>query len=254
MLIILSPAKTLDMTPDNTARGHTVPVFKEDADQLAAKLSTLSVKELSQLMDISGNLSRLTFERYRQWNQEPPLHAMRQAILAYKGEAYAGLDAGTMTEGDLAFAQDHLRILSGLYGILRPLDLIRPYRLEIGTRWRTASWRSLYEFWGDRITTELNNALASVSGRVLVNLASDEYYRAVIPGRLKVSVIRPVFKDQKGGDYRVVSVYSKKARGMMASYLIRNRIGDPGSIKHFTEGGYSYNERLSTGIEWVFTR
>ena len=254
MLIILSPAKTLDMAPGAETKGNSVPVFKAEADGLVSALKQLSVNELSQLMGISSNLARLTAERYRTWGLKSQAQTKKQAILAFRGDAYIGLDAGTMTETDLSFAQGHLRILSGLYGVLRPLDLIGAYRLEIGTKWKTAAWKNLYDFWGNRITSELNDELLKEKGSVLINLASDEYYRAVSAGRLEARVIKPVFKDEKGGDYRVVSVYSKKARGMMASYIIRNQLNDPQSIKGFEGGGYCYNDRLSTDNEWIFTR
>lgn len=254
MLSVISPAKTLDFDTAPVTERHTSPVFLADSRRLVDELRELAPHQLSSLMSISDKLGELNFDRYQQWRTPFTPDNAKQAVLAFRGDVYTGLEADHFDDTDFAFAQDHLRILSGLYGLLRPLDLIQPYRLEMGTRFATARGTNLYEFWGDRITDALAQAIAESGSAVLVNLASNEYFRAVRPGRLEAQVVTPVFKDYKGGKFKVVSFYAKKARGLMAAWLIRQRADDPAAMKDFTEGGYRYDKKLSNSSEWVFTR
>jgi cytoplasmic iron level regulating protein YaaA (DUF328/UPF0246 family) len=192
--------------------------------------------------------------RYAQWSVEPELSACRQAVFAYNGAVYEAFGASTMSSHGLAFAQRHLRILSGLYGVLKPLDLIQAHRLEMGSRLPTSRGKNLYEFWGDIVTDSLNTELHSTSSNVLINLASEEYFKAVRPSRLRAQVITPVFEEVKGGKVRTVAIHAKKARGLMARYLVMNGITDPEDIKQFEGGGYSYDESVSSEVLWRFRR
>lgn len=254
MLSVISPAKTLDFDTAPVTASHSKPGFLNDSRALVNELRELAPHQLSSLMSISDKLGELNFDRYQQWRPPFTPKNAKQALLAFRGDVYTGLDADSFDAADFGFAQDHLRILSGLYGLLRPLDLIQPYRLEMGTRFANARGANLYEFWGDRITDALAQAIAESGSSVLVNLASNEYFRAVRPGRLEAGVITPVFKDYKGGKFKVVSFYAKKARGLMAAWLIRQRADDPAAIKDFAETGYRYDKKLSSTSEWVFTR
>ena len=236
MLIVISPAKKLDYEPPPVTENHSSPAFLDDAEALI------------------GELGDLNFGRYLNWHRPFTPDNAKQAVLAFSGDVYTGLDAPSLSEDDLAWAQDHLRILSGLYGVLRPLDLMQPYRLEMGTRFANQRGGNLYEFWGNKITEALNEVLAKEAEPVLVNLASNEYFKAVNTGSLKGQVITPVFRDWKNGQYKVISFYAKKARGMMANYIIRNRLIDPEDIKAFEGGGYRFNLAMSTAREWVFVR
>lgn len=253
MLMLISPAKTLDFAAPVPSLRYTSPRFMDDAAILAARLRQFAPHELSRLMAISDQLGVLNFDRYQQWG--PPFTGAnsRPALLAFKGDVYTGMAADGFSTGELRFAQQHLRILSGLYGLLRPLDLIQPYRLEMGSRLANPRGRDLYAFWGDRITGQLRHELAA-SGEVLVNLASAEYFRVVQAGDLGVPVITPVFKEGKRGRYKIVSFYAKKARGMMAAFVIRNRLHDVEQLKAFADGGYAYDGELSTPEQWIFTR
>lgn len=254
MLSVISPAKTLDFeTAPATAR-HSKPAFLGEARKLVDELRELAPHQLSSLMSISDKLGELNFDRYQHWRGPFTPKNAKQALLAFRGDVYTGLDADGFDDADFAFAQDHLRILSGLYGLLRPLDLIRPYRLEMGTRFANARGANLYEFWGERITDALAQAITESGSPVLVNLASNEYFRAVHPGRLEGRLITPVFKDYKGGKFKVVSFYAKKARGLMAAWLIRQRADEPEAIRDFNAAGYRYDKKLSNSSEWVFTR
>ena len=254
MLSVISPAKTLDFDTAPVTARHSKPVFLKDSRELVGELRELAPHQLSSLMSISDKLGELNYDRYQQWRPPFTPKNAKQALLAFRGDVYTGLDADHFDDADFAFAQDHLRILSGLYGLLRPLDLIQPYRLEMGTRFANARGANLYEFWGDRITDVLAQAIAESGSDVLVNLASNEYFRAVRPGRLEAQVVTPVFKDYKGGKFKVVSFYAKKARGLMAAWLIRQRADQPAAIRDFAEAGYRYDKKLSNASEWVFTR
>jgi cytoplasmic iron level regulating protein YaaA (DUF328/UPF0246 family) len=254
MLIVISPAKTLDFATPATTAEHSLPDFLPQAETLIKGLRKLSPPQVAELMGISAKLGDLNFGRYLEWSRPFTPDNAKQALLAFKGDVYTGLEADTLSAEDLAWAQDHLRILSGLYGLLRPLDLIQPYRLEMGTRFATARGDNLYQFWDGRITKALNGVLAAEPQPVLVNLASNEYFKAVQPAKLAAEIITPVFKDWKGGKYKIISFFAKKARGMMAGYIIRNRIVEPEQLKDFADGGYRYNPAMSSAREWVFIR
>ncbi len=254
MLALLSPSKTLDWeSPPATSRTST-PVFLEEAAELVDVLCGFDAGQIADLMKISARLADLNAGRFAAWKPHHSPANARPAVLAFKGDVYSGLQAETFSDADFAFAQHHLRILSGLYGLLRPLDLIQPYRLEMGTRLVTARGKTLYAFWGERITRAVNEALAAQGAPALVNLASVEYFRAVDPQKIAVPVITPVFRDFKKGRFKVISFYAKKARGRMAGYLVRRRITDPQALKDFDADGYRFDAALSDETQWVFTR
>jgi len=254
MLIVISPAKTLDYeTPPRTER-HTTPRFLDHSQRLVNILRNYSALDLAELMHLSTKLAELNFERYHDWHPRFTTDNAKPAVLAMKGDVYTGLDAESFEEEDFAFAQQHLRILSGLYGVLRPLDLMQPYRLEMGTRLANEAGKDLYAFWGDTITEALNGDLAAQGDDLLVNLASNEYFRSVKPERLAGRILTPQFKERKGYGYRVLGVYAKKARGLMSRFIIRNRLSRADDIKGFDGEGYAFNPGLSSEHEWVFTR
>jgi cytoplasmic iron level regulating protein YaaA (DUF328/UPF0246 family) len=258
MLVLISPAKTLDFETPARIERFSQPEFLVDTEKLVNQLRQLSATEISSLMKISDKLGELNAARFGTWQPTDDTKA-KQALLAFQGDVYQGMQVDSFAPGDFDFAQEHLRILSGLYGILRPLDLIQPYRLEMGTKLAHAklqdlSVNTLYEFWADKLTQTLNQQLAKLDQKTILNLASNEYFTAVKPKLLTGNVITPVFKDWKNGQYKIISFYAKKARGMMASYIIKNRIQDPKDIKGFAEAGYSYNAELSEGKNLVFTR
>lgn len=254
MLVVISPAKTLDYETPPTLRDSSQPDFLDQSAQLIEELRALSPPQVSELMGISAKLGDLNFGRFLEWSKPFTPKNAKQAVLAFKGDVYTGLDAESLSQDDLLWAQDHLRILSGLYGLLRPLDLMQPYRLEMGTKFANQGGANLYEFWGARITDALNDCLSTEETPVLVNLASNEYFKSVKPKKLAAEVITPVFKDWKGGKYKVISFYAKKARGVMTRFIISNRLTDPEGLKQFEEEGYSYNAAMSSAKEWVFTR
>jgi cytoplasmic iron level regulating protein YaaA (DUF328/UPF0246 family) len=253
MLTLVSPAKTLDYESPLATDTYTQPRFTEQSQQLIETLRQLSVQDVAELMKLSDKLASLNVARYQSWEPEHTPDNARPAVLAFKGDVYTGLDAESFSEADFSFAQQHLRILSGLYGVLRPLDLLEPYRLEMGTRLKTASGDNLYQFWGDRITAALNEELKT-SDDVVVNLASNEYFKAVQPKALNARLITPVFKDFKNGQYKIISFYAKKARGLMSRYIIQNRIDAPEAIKAFDLEGYYFSPEQSKGDTWVFLR
>lgn len=254
MLHLISPAKTLDFeTPPKTAI-FTQPQFLNHSQELIADLRQLTSPEVSRLMSISEKLGELNAQRFLEWQTPFTLNNAKQALLAFKGDVYTGMEAEKFSKGNFTFAQQHLRILSGLYGLLRPLDLIQPYRLEMGTGFANARGKNLYHFWGDIITDQLNQELETQKERVLVNLASHEYWSAVNTKKLDAEVITPVFKDNKNGQYKIISFFAKKARGMMSAYIIRNKLKKAEAIKGFDTAGYRYDERMSSPKEWVFLR
>lgn len=254
MLTVISPAKTLDYeSPLNTAE-YSQPDYLDDSAELIAELRKLSPPQVSELMGISDKLGALNFGRYLDWQPAFTPDNARPALLAFKGDVYTGLSAESLSEEDLKWAQQHLRILSGLYGLLRPLDLMQPYRLEMGTKLSNPRGKDLYQFWGDKITEGLNSELDGMKTPVLVNLASNEYFKSVVPGKLHADIITPVFKDWKGGKYKIISFYAKKARGLMSRYIIENRIDVAERLKDFNYGGYAYQPAMSSVREWVFTR
>ena len=254
MLMVVSPAKTLDYDTQPVTTASSQPDFLEQAEVLIKQLRTLTPADLGSLMKISDKLAQLNAARFEAWRQPFTPDNAKQAVLAFKGDVYTGLDAETLTEKQFQFTQKHLRILSGLYGILRPLDLMQAYRLEMGTKFANSGGKNLYAFWGDQITEKLNEDIAAQKHKVLVNLASNEYFKSVKPKQLKVPVITPVFKDWKNGQYKIISFYAKKARGLMCRYAIDQKITKAEQLKSFDYEGYSYNESMSSDSEWVFIR
>ena len=252
MLTVISPAKSLDMSPVDIAA--TEPAWQADAVRLATTAKNLPLKGLKALMDISDDLARLNRDRFREFQAEPSADRIKPAALAFNGDTYQGLEARTLSPDDLAFAQDHLRILSGLYGLLRPLDALQPYRLEMGSRLKTRRGKSLYDYWGDQIAKALNAQAQAIGTDTLINCASEEYFKAADRKALKLRVITPVFMEEKGGNPRIVSFFAKRARGAMARFVIENRITEAEAIKGFTSGGYAFDAEMSEGDRWVFTR
>ncbi len=254
MLLVISPAKNLDYETPAKTKQSTNPDFLDESQLLIEELRQLAPQDISKLMSISDKLGVLNYDRFQQWSQPFTADNAKQAVLAFNGDVYTGLDANSFKADDFKFAQKHLRILSGLYGLLRPLDLMQPYRLEMGTKFANQRGSNLYDFWGDTITEALNQQLTSLKSDVLVNLASNEYFKSVKPKSLNAEIITPVFKDWKGDKYKIISFYAKKARGLMCAYAIHNRITNAEDLKGFDLEGYAYNEGMSSAREWVFTR
>lgn len=254
MLIVLSPAKTLDYDTPASTEVHSVPDFIGHSANLIAILKQLSPAQVGSLMRISDALAVLNVGRYASWSTSFTRENAKQAILAFDGDVYEGLDAPSLSAKQLAYAQSRIRILSGLYGLLRPLDLMQAYRLEMGTRLPNARGKDLYAFWGELVTEALNRVLAEQKSKALVNLASEEYFKAVKPKLLNAPVITPVFEDWKGGRYKVISFYAKRARGMMARYAAVNGIRQPEKLKDFDAEGYAFDAAASGENEWFFRR
>jgi uncharacterized protein len=254
MLIVISPAKTLDYDSPLSFKKSTSAHFHSDSDKLIEILKKKSASQISHLMKISDNLGELNYRRYHSWSSKSGSGNARQAVLAFMGDVYSGLDAKSLSEKNMVFAQEHLRILSGLYGILRPLDSMQPHRLEMGTSLETPGRKNLYQFWGEKPTLILNEQAKQLGTKYLVNLASNEYFKVIDKKRLEPMIITPVFKDQKNGNYKIISFYAKKARGLMARYIIRNQIEKPEDLKNFCSEGYVYDETLSNTGDLVFTR
>ena len=252
MLTVLSPAKSLDYSP--VAIAPTEPVWQEDAIRLTKTARNLTLGQLRALMSISDDLARLNRDRFRAFAAEPSADAVKPAVLAFNGDTYQGLEAKTLTEADLFWAQDRLRILSGLYGLLRPLDGIQPYRLEMGSRLKTRRGSSLYDYWGDQVAKGLNQQAQAVGTDTLVNCASDEYFRAADRKALKLRIVTPVFLEQKGGKTSIISFFAKRARGAMARFIVENRLTKPDDIRAFASGGYAFAPELSEGDRWAFVR
>ena len=254
MLTVISPAKTLDYETPATTASFTQPTQLTQSRKLIRRLRQLDSDDLSSLMSISDNLAELNQKRFKQWKTPFKPENARQALFAFKGDVYVGLDAYSLDQGGIDFAQQHLRILSGLYGILRPLDLMQPYRLEMGTRLDTEAGANLYQFWDGRITRALNQELEQSSANTLVNLASNEYFKAVKPKQLKADIVTPTFREYRNGEYRFISFSAKKARGLMARYIIDQRIDEAEALRDFDYEGYRFNPKLSGERDWVFTR
>jgi cytoplasmic iron level regulating protein YaaA (DUF328/UPF0246 family) len=253
MLIVLSPAKSLDFETRPTTKLTTTPAMLERSGALIDVLRGYSPGQLAELMELSDTLAALNVARYATWSAEPE-HA-RQAIMAFNGDVYAGFDARSLKPKQLGYAQQHVRILSGLYGVLRPFDLIHPHRLEMGTRLPMPEGsKDLYGFWGDAVTERVNEAISATGSEVLVNLASEEYFRSVRTKLLPVPVVNPVFEDWKNGKYKIISFFAKRARGMMARYAAEKGITDAEKLKKFKTGGYAFSKRDSTETTWVFRR
>ncbi|MEH6625805.1 MAG: peroxide stress protein YaaA [Motiliproteus sp.] len=254
MLIVVSPAKTLDFdTPAHIDRA-TQPDFLEYSQQLVEQLKELSPQDIAGLMKLSDKLAALNAARYEQWSLPFDASNAKQAVLAFKGDVYTGLDAQSLSAQDLDFAQQHLRILSGLYGILRPLDMMQAYRLEMGTKLLNSGGKDLYSFWGNRLTEALNQEFSTAQKPLLINLASNEYFKAIKTKSLQAEIITPVFKDYKGGKYKIISFYAKKARGLMTRYIIEQRLDNAEKIKDFDAEGYYFVAAESTAQQWVFHR
>ncbi|NUU66197.1 peroxide stress protein YaaA [Enterobacteriaceae bacterium BIT-l23] len=254
MLILISPAKTLDYQSPLATQRYTQPALLEYSQQLIREARKLSEPQIASLMGISDKLASLNATRFHDWHPDFTPQNARQAILAFKGDVYTGLQAETLSEEDFDFAQRHLRMLSGLYGVLRPLDLMQPYRLEMGIKLANPQGKDLYSFWGDIITDTLNATLTEQNDDVVINLASDEYFKSVRPQKLKATLIKPVFLDEKNGKFKVISFYAKKARGLMSRYIIENRLTRPEQLTAFDSDGYFFDASASDSGELVFKR
>jgi len=255
MVILISPAKSLDFETEAPTSMHSDIIFEEQAEYLTKKLKTFGTRKLKSMMDISDNLASLNVERYTAMSFPFSKSNAKQAVFAFTGDVYQGLSAETFSDKDLEFAQEHLRILSGLYGVLRPLDLIQPYRLEMGTDWKiTPAKKNLYVFWKKRLSEYIKEE--AKDSQFILNLASQEYAKAVDLKSLDLPVIAPEFKEEKGDKFQMISFFAKKARGMMTAYAIKNRIKEPEQLLQFDYDGYGYNERLSDmdNNKWVYTR
>ncbi len=252
MLVVISPAKRLDWAERDVEA--TQPDFQDDAIRLSKTARNLTLGDLKKLMDLSDDLARLNRDRYRAFADAPELEATRPAALAFAGDTYQGLEAASLDADEMAWAQDHLRILSGLYGVLRPLDAIQPYRLEMGSKLKTRRGKNLYEYWRDQLSKALNAQGAEVGSEVLINCASQEYFGAVDLKALNLKVITPVFMEDKAGTPKIVSFFAKKARGAMARYIIQHRLTDPAGLLDFDSGGYKYRPDLSEDDKPVFVR
>jgi len=254
MLILLSPAKSLDYDSPLPTKKKTLPRFIDDSEILVDQLRKLTPKKLGTLMSISEKLSDLNAERYTTWEKDFSFNNSRQAIFAFTGDVYQGLELDQWKADDYTLAQKQIRILSGLYGVLRPLDLMQPYRLEMGTKLDNARGKNLYEFWGEKVTESLNADLKKSGNNLIVNLASNEYFKSVKKAKLKGTLITPVFKDEKNGNYKIIAFFAKKARGMMADFIVQNKIEDTAGLKKFKTAGYKFSKKDSTDTELVFLR
>jgi hypothetical protein len=254
MLILLSPAKSLDYkTPPHVAT-YSQPAFLDRSAALISQLRALSPADIANLMDLSDQLALLNFNRYADWTQPFTPENAKQAVLAFDGDVYDGLAAKTLSAADLDFAQQHVRILSGLYGILKPLDLMQPYRLEMGTKFANAGGKNLYAFWGETLLAAINAELDAMPRPVAVNLASEEYFKAAVGRKIRGEVIQPVFEDWSNGRYRIVSFFAKRARGLMTRYAVVNRLDEPEGLKGFDADGYTFVAEASDAKAWVFRR
>ena len=254
MLITLSPSKGQDFVEPPLSKKHTKPADLEDSALLIKELKKIKSKQLQEMMSVSENIANLNVGRFKSFTTRFTTKNAKQALFAFKGDVYGGLDLEKFTEDDYAYAQDHLRILSGLYGCLRPMDLIQPYRLEMKTKLKNDRGDNLYQFWDDRITKSINKELKKQKDAVLINLASNEYFKSVKPKLLEGRLLNITFKETKDGKTRVVAIFAKRARGMMADYIIRNRIEKPEDLKKFKLGGYKFSKALSDDKQWTFER
>jgi len=253
MIVLLSPAKTLDYTP-STITEFSQPRFIEQSLELVNILKQKNATDIQKLMKVSEKIADLNVERYGQFEKHFTADNSKQALLAFKGGVYVGLDVESFDETDMAFAQGHVRILSGLYGLLKPLDLMQPYRLEMGTKLQNKKGKNLYEFWGDRITQLINEDLKAIEGEHIINLASNEYFSSVKTPVLEGQLYNIVFKEEKNGAFKIISFNAKKARGVMTKYIVQHRISNPNDLKNFAEDDYSFNESMSDEFTFVFTR
>jgi cytoplasmic iron level regulating protein YaaA (DUF328/UPF0246 family) len=254
MLIFLSPAKSLDYKTPPQVATNTQPAFLKDSEVLIKRLRKLSPADIANLMDLSDPLALLNFNRYADWRLPFTPENAKQAVLAFDGDVYDGLAAKTLSAADLDFAQQHVRILSGLYGILKPLDLMQPYRLEMGTKFANKAGKDLYAFWGERLLDAINAELAKMPRAVAVNLASEEYFKAAVGRKINGLLIQPVFEDWKNGKYKIISFYAKRARGLMTRYAVLNRLDEPEGLKEFDYDGYAFAAEASDDKTWIFRR
>jgi len=254
MLIFLSPAKSLDFTTPPHVGTFTQPGYLQQSETLIRQLRHLSPADIARLMDLSDQLALLNFARYADWSLPFTPENAKQAVLAFDGDVYDGLAARNLSADDLAFAQQHVRILSGLYGILKPLDLMQPYRLEMGTRFANAAGKDLYAFWGETLLDAINAELDAMPRPVVVNLASEEYFKAALGRKIQGTVIQPVFEDWKNGKYKIISFYAKRARGLMTRYAVLNRLTEPEGLQGFDSDGYGFVPEASDATTWVFRR
>lgn len=254
MLTIISPSKTQDFSSNGAPDLHSQPALLEQSQVLVKELQKQSAGDISKLMAVSDKIAELNYERFQNFSPPFSLDNAKQALFAFKGDVYTGIDIKHYRQEDLVFAQNHLRILSGLYGLLRPLDLIQAYRLEMKIKLQNPRGKDLYTFWGSRLTDALNAAMAEQENPVLVNLASNEYFKAINKKELKAPIVTPVFKEFKNGRYSIVAIFAKKARGLMTDFIIKNKIDQPEKLKTFNLEGYEYSETQSKATEWVFIR
>lgn len=254
MLIVISPAKSLDFNTPSQTQHFTMPDMLDESEKLVERLQKMTPKQLSGLMGISANLGQINFERYQTWHQPFTTENAKQAVLAFNGDVYQGLEATSLTEGQLLNLQSKLRILSGLYGVLRPLDLIQPYRLEMGTKLKCQRSANLYAFWKSKITDKIKEAIAESGSNVLINLASNEYYKSIDAKKIGAKIVTPAFKDLKNGQYKMISFFAKKARGLMTRFVLENNIEKTEDLQAFDAEGYVFNPRLSKPGAPVFTR
>jgi hypothetical protein len=254
MLMVISPAKTLDFDSPLATSKNSQPRLLDQSQQLINELQKLAPHDISTLMSVSDKIGTLNFDRFQAWQQPFNEDNARAAVLAFKGDVYTGMQAETFQASDFNFAQKHLRILSGLYGLLRPLDLMQAYRLEMGTKFVNKNGKNLYQFWDNKITTILNEDIKDSGSKELINLASNEYFKSVQLKYLDSEVITPIFKDFKNGKYKIISFYAKKARGMMAAYIIKNKIKNAEDIKSFNIDGYRFDNDMTRDNNWMFTR
>jgi hypothetical protein len=253
MLFVISPAKNLDFETTAITKTASQPRYLAQSTKLITQLKKLSVQQVASLMSLSDKLAGLNLSRFQSWATPFSADNAKQAILAFNGDVYTGLDATTLDEAGFIFAQQHLRILSGLYGVLKPLDYMQPYRLEMGTKLANEAGKDLYDFWGNELTNALI-AEPAFADKVLINLASNEYFKAIKTKQLNARIITPIFKDAKNGEYKIISFYAKKARGLMSRYIIDHKITEPEKIKKFDTDGYYFSEAQSSGDDWVFLR
>jgi len=254
MLIVISPAKSLDFKTPPVISDFTIPDLLDESEKLIGRLKTLSPKKVSALMGISSDLGELNFQRFQAWHLPFTPENAKQAIFAFNGDVYQGLNATSLSKEELERAQSKLRILSGLYGVLKPLDLIQPYRLEMGTKLKYYKAKDLYAFWNPLITKKVNMAVSESGSNVLINLASNEYFKSIDKKKLKAEIVTPDFKEFKNGSYTMISFFAKRARGLMSRFILENNITEPSDLLAFESEGYSFNSRLSKPENPVFTR
>ena len=254
MKFVLSPAKSLDYETAALTDRHSEPAFMSEAAQLIGKLKEFDANDIKGLMGVSEKIAELNVGRYHDWSHKATPRNAKQAVYAFTGDVYTGISITSAEQAQVDYIDKNVIILSGLYGALKPLDLMQPYRLEMGTKLETSMGANLYQFWGDTVTNYVNSALSADQDDALVNLASNEYYKVLQPKSIRARIITPIFKDQKNGSYKIVSFYAKKARGLMVRYAADNQVTDVEQLKSFDYAGYAFNPELSDGDNWVFTR